>query len=456
MGFSNTKVAKSRLVLLLLTLTIFPIFIFLLNNVQENKFYNGLDQRASPLKLNKKTPGEYVKFLLPMQSKQSYCKLNYGLPSKLTYTDSDLEGTPELGLDSPFRVLYNVIQGRLEAHEAKVTYVTHLTKDFVNYLTEVIRYWEGSISVAVYVKDGDPTFILDQILHFCYCIPGMSRVSLHLVFPKHLHPTYRLSKQLPPSICNIPSEGKLITSVKTAHKNSDSDNNVSVNWYPINVCRNAAREAAITDYVLVCDIELMPSQGLASRFIKMMDKETCLGSECNKRIFVIPIFEVDSTEDIPLSKRQLISLLNRNQSVYFHQITCTNCQKFPGLDLWKETNPGNVIKPLIEAKREKPYTGWEPIYIGTKDEPLYYEKLSWEGFLDKMLQMMEMCLASYRFVILDGAFLVHWPGIKRTTRADEPWRNPYIEINKDIYNDVLMNVVVKKYPENKKCNAKML
>lgn len=157
MGFSNTKVAKSRLVLLLLTLTIFPIFIFLLNNVQENKFYNGLDQRASPLKLNKKTPGgklvfvnfnffcneklilEYVKFLLPMQSEQSYCKLNYGLPSKLTYTDSDLEGTPELGLDSPFRVLYNVIQGRLEAHEAKVTYVTHLTKDFVNYLTEVIR-----------------------------------------------------------------------------------------------------------------------------------------------------------------------------------------------------------------------------------------------------------------------------------------------------------------------------
>lgn len=158
MGFSNTKIAKSRLVVLLLTLTVFPILIFLLSNVQENKFYNSIDQSVSPLKLNKKTPGgklffvnfnfflqrktiilEYVKFLLPMQSKQSYCKLNYGLPSKLTYTDSDLEGTPELGLDSPFRVLYNVIQGRLEAHEAKVTYITHLTKDFVNYLTEVIR-----------------------------------------------------------------------------------------------------------------------------------------------------------------------------------------------------------------------------------------------------------------------------------------------------------------------------
>lgn len=77
--------------------------------------------------------------MLPVQSEQSNCKLNYGLPNKLTYTDSNLEGTPELGLDSPFRVLYNVIQGHLEVHEPKVTYVTHLTKDFANYLTEVIR-----------------------------------------------------------------------------------------------------------------------------------------------------------------------------------------------------------------------------------------------------------------------------------------------------------------------------
>lgn len=77
--------------------------------------------------------------MLPMQSEQSYCNLNYGLPNKLIYTDSDLEGTPELGLDSPFRVLYNVLQGHLEAREPKVTYVTHLTKDFLDYLTETIR-----------------------------------------------------------------------------------------------------------------------------------------------------------------------------------------------------------------------------------------------------------------------------------------------------------------------------
>lgn len=75
-----------------------------------------------------------------MQSANSYCKLNYGLPTELTHTDADVSGTPELGKNSPFRVLYNVIEGHLGSVQPGVTYVTHLTKDFVNYLAEVVRY----------------------------------------------------------------------------------------------------------------------------------------------------------------------------------------------------------------------------------------------------------------------------------------------------------------------------
>lgn len=45
-------------------------------------------------------------------------------------------------------------------------------------------------------------------------------------------------------------------------------------------------------------------------------------------------------------------------------------------------------------KREHPFHRWEPIFIGTKQDPLYDEALSWEGFQDKMIQVSEM--HSYR------------------------------------------------------------
>lgn len=136
----------------------------------------------------------------------------------------------------------------------------------------------------------------------------------------------------------------------------------------------------------------------------MTESYKCVGPDCQKRIYVVPVFEVDSLEDIPANKSQLVHLMNENKAVYFHQLTCVHCQKFPGLDEWKETDPGNIIKvkitsimmlsfhlsilqPLLETKREQPYHRWEPIYIGTKNEPIYFEKLSWEGFQDKMLQV---------------------------------------------------------------------
>ena len=41
---------------------------------------------------------------------------------------------------------------------------------------------------------------------------------------------------------------------------------------------------------------------------------------------------------------------------------------------------------LHVGKRIKPFQHWEPIYIGTNQEPLYDERLTWEGRSDKMAQ----------------------------------------------------------------------
>jgi len=39
------------------------------------------------------------------------------------------------------------------------------------------------------------------------------------------------------------------------------------------------------------------------------------------------------------------------------------------------------------GKRNPPFQHWEPIYIGSHNDPLYDERLSWEGRSDKMTQV---------------------------------------------------------------------
>ncbi|XP_066252850.1 beta-1,4-glucuronyltransferase 1-like [Euwallacea similis] len=447
---------KLKYVSLVVTLSIFSVLVLFLTHTEIMRIANNAIQTTREIHFRR--PGAYLSALKPASSANGYCKLNFGLPTKLIYTKENVSGTPEMGRKSPFRVLSNVVKGRLGDAEPQVTYVTHLTKEFIFYVPEVVKYWEGPISVAVYLPDGDPSFILEHILHFCYCIPEMSRLSLHLVFRKDLQPTYYSNKIMPPLTCDTKDLSKPQISVKSSINSGNTDkdkNEVLDNWYPINVCRNVARQKSYTNYVLVCDIELMPSEGLASRFIDMTESYKCQDSpeECKKRAFVVPVFEVESTEVVPKTKSKLVQLMNLQKAVYFHQLICGHCQKFPGLEQWMESDPGDVVRPLVETKREFPYQRWEPVYIGTKHEPMYFEKLSWEGFQDKMLQMLEMCLAEYRLIVLDGAFLVHWSGIKRAKRKDEPWRLPYVKQNQELYNELLENIT-KKYHDNPKCHSK--
>lgn len=81
----------------------------------------------------------------------------------------------------------------------------------------------------------------------------------------------------------------------------------------------------------------------------------------------------------------------------------------------KEWLAANITKGLHVfhiGKRIGYHVHWEPIFIGTHQDPLYDERLSWEGKSDKMPQGYALCVLDYEFQILDNAFLVHKPGIK--------------------------------------------
>lgn len=85
--------------------------------------------------------------------------------------------------------------------------------------------------------------------------------------------------------------------------------------YPINVARNVARTSANTARVLVSDIELLPSERLASGFLSMVHgRPPKLGV-----VFVLPVFEIDANEQPPSTKRELLSAAKAGLAVYFHR-----------------------------------------------------------------------------------------------------------------------------------------
>ncbi|KAJ8919402.1 hypothetical protein NQ315_016495 [Exocentrus adspersus] len=425
----------------LLTLLLFCLILsilFLSNSPAKTKL---LEASSEASNVTETYPGSFVHYVHPKPSNTSYCKFNYKLPFDLSIDANNVDFGPEQGKDSLYRILYNVIEATIGAGVPGVTYATHITADFVNYIPELIRYWDGLISVAAFVPDTDVALVLEQINQYCYCLPGMSRVSVHLVYHKKLPPSRKDVYFTRPDNCVLDDSSKL----ETHRPSRNFDESVI---YPINVCRNVARTASMTDNVLVSDIQLMPSEHLAKRFWDMMIDFKY--ADCPNKVFVVPIFEVASTQEVPRTKKQLVQLVKEKKAVYFHRLVCSHCQKFPGVDAWMETDPGESVKPFLVTKREMPFHRWEPIYIGTKNEPLYNEKLSWEGLQDKMLQMLEMCLLGYKFVILDGAFLVHWPGIKKTKTKDETWRNGFVKGNSAEYQKILKKLS-KKYKSNPQC-----
>ena len=52
------------------------------------------------------------------------------------------------------------------------------------------------------------------------------------------------------------------------------------------------------------------------------------------------------------------------------------------------------MKVIAKTKREGNLSTWEPIYIGTSIDPLYDERLSWEGNRDKLSQVRHKNLES--------------------------------------------------------------
>ena len=267
--------------------------------------------------------------------------------SSLNLVSSDksqkLQGSPQLGVNGPYDVLYDYLTATNKySGNDSVTYTTHSTPEFLENVGEIANRWDGPVSVAVYVPHTDFCLAVTRIikLRVCGSTTFKEKVTWHLYWPRNLPPP--LNWRRPPDEttvdCKIKEDYK-ITSWRASHNQP----------YPVNVARNIARSSAPTWFVLPSDVELYPSNNMATEFIQFIS----LSNKDPKlvgiwpRVFVVPVFEAATV--VPNTKEELISQYTTGESVYFHRYICGHCQKFPGLYDWLHNSgtPGKLQVSLL-------------------------------------------------------------------------------------------------------------
>lgn len=312
-------------------------------------------------------------------------------------------------------VLKNYVRAArtFRCHES-VTYTTHADYTFLDNLEPLLDRWQGPVSLALYAPGADfqPTLATIQYLRECGSPLVADLVTFHIYFE---------GKHMPKE---IPQAGNTAVAVNcsgsppwTGVQASSLYKTQKKLLYPVNVGRNIAREAATTHYILPSDIELYPSPGVIPDFLDMIRRREATLLNNNPKVFPLSIFELEAGAVIPDNKTHLVEMLKTGKAIPFHKKVCPGCHNVPKAKEWLTTKQTEGLHIFHIGKRTGNFLHWEPIFIGTHDDPLYDERLSWEGKSDKMTQGYALCVLDYEFQILDNAFLVHKPGIK-TVKKD--------------------------------------
>ncbi|KAJ6649800.1 Beta-1,4-glucuronyltransferase 1 [Pseudolycoriella hygida] len=333
---------------------------------------------------------------------------------KLLYDCHNKDYLPETIQRGDFWVLKNYIRadhGELRCFET-ITYITHADYTFLDNLIPMLERWNAPVSIALHAPGTDLVPTIKAIKYLRDCAPGSQLVrqftTFHIYFSGKHMPKFvpKYDKVLDqPYNCSLPSPFTNISSAQLYKTQKKL-------LYPINMGRNTARDAAMTHFILVSDIELYPNPGLVRKFLEMVARNDAPLQRKNPKVFPLPIFEVDSTSQVPRDKTELQELLKKGKAIPFHKRVCASCHGVPKSKEWMAANETEELNIFHIGKRVGYFVHWEPIYIGTHADPHYDERLSWEGKSDKMTQGYALCALDYEFQILDNAFLVHKPGIK--------------------------------------------
>lgn len=168
----------------------------------------------------------------------------------------------------------------------------------------------------------------------------------------------------------------------------------------MNVGRNIAREMAQTFFVLASDIELYPSPNIINNFLEMIARNDNVLLSKNPKVYPLHLFEVSANQQVPENKTMLKQMIHNGTAVPFHKKLCAGCHNVPKSKEWIMANETQGLHVFVVGKRTGHFVHWEPIFIGTHSDPLYDERLSWEGKSDKMTQVKKFYIYNNNLVKL--------------------------------------------------------
>ncbi|XP_039723808.1 xylosyl- and glucuronyltransferase LARGE2 isoform X8 [Pteropus medius] len=235
-----------------------------------------------------------------------------------------------------------------------VTLVAQLSMDRLQMLEALCRHWPGPMSLALYLTDAEA----QQFLHFVEASAVLSArqdVAYHVVY----------------------REGSL---------------------YPINQLRNVAMAQALTPYVFLSDIDLLPSYSLYD-YLRASIEQLELGSG-RKAALVVPAFETLHYHfTFPNSKAELLALLDAGSLYTFRSHEWPQGYAPTDYARWREAQAPYRVQWAAD---------YEPYVVVPRDCPRYDPRFVGFGW-NKVAHIVELDAQEYELLVLPEAFTIHLP-----------------------------------------------
>ncbi|XP_047027691.1 xylosyl- and glucuronyltransferase LARGE2s-like [Helicoverpa zea] len=253
--------------------------------------------------------------------------------------------------------LYFTDYSHANADSFDVTLAVQLSMDRLQFLDRLGHYWEGPLSVAIYLADCEVDNLWRFIKDWSDTLRDRKNIGYHLVF-KH----------------------------DKVH-------------YPVNYLRNVALENVNTPYVFLMDVDFVPMAGLYDHLRSAIQ---LINPYPQKKCLVVAAFETQRYRtSMPRNKAALLSRLRSAPG----DVQPFRAREWPrGHRATNYTRWATATAPY-EVEWQSDY---EPYLVVHRSVPKYDTRFSGFGW-NKVSHSVELRAQGYRAVVLPGAFVLHTP-----------------------------------------------